>query len=265
MNKLLKLSVPLLAIIGIVLLAIGQQKNIGLLMTFFLTPIFLIYVLINLKKEIKHFDTKLRTVLIPTVIINVLFIVLQVIFKTQHYPGAGIFRIIGGFLSVASLIVGLIYFIVNRKSQTTTFTYELILLLFPAFIFIWYLIPFNVPPQLNQEYVKMINVSIQQNEFTNSKLADTSCINPNLELVRELKKDIILNTGGLNEQGELYGFYNQSVPVIIRPKEGQIKELPIDNILKEQLLKARIAGDAVFILTQIETQLLVKNCLQHCI
>lgn len=263
MNKFIKLIVPLLALTGIILSAFAPLKSIGLLIIFILTPIFLIYVLINLKSEINHFNTKLRNVLIPTVLLNTIFIVLQVLFKIQHYPGASLFKLIGAILSVLSLIVGLIYFIKNRKNKNTTFTYELILVLYPAFIFIWQLIPYNVPPQLNQEYVKMINTSIKQTEITNLSIVDSTCLNPNIEFIRELKKDVIMCSGGLDESGEIYGFYNKTAPVVILKRKVEIQKLPIAKELIEQLLNVRIAGDAVFILTQIENKLITKNCLQQ--
>lgn len=263
MNRFLKIFIPVFALAGVTLLAIGQGKNIALLMLFYLMPIILIYALYNTKNELSRVNTKFKLTLFTIIITNTIFISLRLLLKIQHFPGVGILDIVCVLLSIISLIVGLIYFIKNRDNINTTFTYELILILFPTLMFMWRYTPFNFYNQSNIEQKTLIMTSINQLESINITLKDTSCRCSEIEFINELKQDLIVNSGGLNETGEIINFYSKSAQVVIKQRESDVKKLNVSIELLNQLIDTRITGEAVFILTQIENELIVRNCIKE--
>lgn len=261
MNKFLKIFIPVFALVGITLLAIGQGKNIALLMLFYFMPIFLIYVLINTKNKLANINTKLKTTLFTVLIINTIFISLRLLLKIQHWPGAGLLDIVCALLSIVSLIIGLIYFLKNHNHLNSTFTYELILILFPTLMFLWRFIPFDFYGKQNTEYVQLITTSTNHLESVNKTIQDTNCTYSDKDIIKQLKQFIITTSGGLNQKGELCNFYNKSAAIVIEKKETKIRKISCNKELINQLLKCSVAGEAIFILTQIENELIITNCI----
>ncbi|MFT6921871.1 MAG: hypothetical protein ACJA1C_000869 [Crocinitomicaceae bacterium] len=259
MRNLIKIVIPIIATLGIVALIVLESKAIGLLITLFFTPILIIYALLVFRSKLKTAKTKLKPLFISVATLNTIVIVLHVVIKTMHYPFFGITKLLGAFLCVLTLVITVVYFIINRKQISSDFTYEIVIMLFPSIIFIWSIIPYSVPPQLYEEYVELISESNHNLEITNKSLVADSCQFDNLARIGELKDDIIKKSGGF-ERNRLGGFYDDFCGIYIDKEKDFINNLDIEPKLKAMILNVKINGDAVFLLTQIESALKLKKC-----
>lgn len=259
MKDSIKIGIPLIAIAGVIALVLLDNKSIGLLITLFFTPLLVIYALIAFRSNLKIAKTKLKTLFTVVATANVMVIVLHVVIKTMHYPFFGITKLLGSFLCILTLITGLIYILVNRKQISSGFTYELIIMLFPAIIFTWSIIPYSAPPQLYDDYVVFVSESNKNLEVTNASLTADSCQLENLKKIGELKTKIIKWSGGY-EGTRLAAFYDPSCQIYVDREKELINKLDINPKLKTLILNVRINGDAVFLLTQIESALKLKKC-----
>jgi hypothetical protein len=259
MKDLIKIGIPIIATLGIVALILLDSKSIGLLITLFFTPILVIYALLVFKSKLKADKTRLKPLFISAATANTIVIILHVVIKTMHYPFFGITKLLGALLCILTLVIAVIYFIINRKQISSNFTYEIVIMLFPSIIFVWSIIPYSVPSQLYDEYVELILESNNNLEVVNESLMADSCQLDNLMKIGELKGQIINWSGGY-EGNRLGGFYDRSCETYIEREKDFINRLDINSKLKKMILDVKINGDAVFILTQIESALKLKKC-----
>ena len=257
MKNSIKFIIPVIATIGVVMTVLMDNNSTGLLITFFYTPLLLVYTTLVLKSDLKNTKTRLNSTFLSVAILNTAVVLIYVLFKSMHWPFTGVLKILGTFVCIITLGVGLTYFLRNRKIISTEITFEIMILLFPSIIFIWSIIPYNIPPQLYDEYVELISESNNNIETLNKDFFVDSCQRKNLSEIRRLKAEIIKWSGGYDGH-KLLSFYDRSCQFYIQ--ESNIEKLDINPELKRMILNAKINGDAVFLLTQAESEVLTKKC-----
>lgn len=266
MNKIFKIGIPLISLLGIITMYIFDNKNIGTLILFFYTPLLLIYSVLMFIKESNSTKLKFRKIFVALIITSLIITLLYLISIFFGSIFSGILKISGIYLSIINLIFSVIYFSVNNKSITSNFTYELVVLLFPSIIFIWSVVPYNLPPQLSEDYMKLISISNQNLEKNNKILIEN---NMNLNSLKELndiknfKNELIKLSGGYivkNGQKSLASFYDKSAYYEVQNNLKLLQKLNINQKLKKMILEVKISGDAVFILTQIENEIILNSC-----
>ena len=260
MRTTFKILIPVIAIVGFVLSLFPNLKNIGLIVLMTLIPIFLSYAILLIKQDFNDNQVKYRRPFLIISTMTTIIIVLTVLFKIQHYPGAGIGKIISGMLAITALTFGLIYLIRNKNSFSQIHTYELILMIFPSIIFTWQLVPGNIPPQLNREYVKLISISNRTLDEQNHILLKASDQQDTFYRLEEIKLELVNKSGGYDQTNtQLKRFHSSSALIILKKHEPFIKSLDTSQELISLLLNSKIVGDAMFIISQIQHDLLIKK------
>jgi hypothetical protein len=262
MKDSIKIGIPIVAILGVIALVLLDDKSTGLLITMFFTPLLVIYALIAFRSNLKSSETKLKSLFAFFATTNAIVIVLHLVIRTMHYPFYGITKFVGALLCILTLVVGLIYILINRKQISSRFSYELIIMLFPAIIFTWSMIPYNLPPQLHDDYIELILESNKNLEITNKGLIPDSCQLENLSKIAELKAEIIeiIEWSGGYEGNRFGAFFDGSCQIFIDEEKDLINGLEIKSKLKMMILNVKDNGEAIFLLTQIESALRLKRC-----
>ena len=191
--------------------------------------------------------------------LNVLSIFLVILFKTQHYPGANFFRLLTIFTSIVNLIVGLAYFVSNRKQLSNQTVHLLILILFPSFLFFWQYAPQQAPYKSKVEYRELVSQAIKQLSQNNTLLYPLQDNDSTLHALKNIKRQIITNTGGLTEEGDILGFYSKSFIYELKNTQDFFNNLDVNKNLKHDLFSSRTTGDAIWILTQIEQDWIIRT------
>lgn len=231
MKNSTKTLIPLIATIGVLITILFDNHSTGLLITLFYTPLIIVYVLIAFKSDLKNVQTKFKTQFLSIATFNTIVLLIYSLFKTMHWTFIGLLLTFGTFICIVTLCVGLVYFFVNRKQLASNLTYELSIIIFPAIIFKWSIIPYNYPPQLYDEYIELISESTNNLKIANNELDENNCQLEKLIKIKELKAEIVERSGG-NENNKLLEFYGRSCKNYIERKKELIKNLDIKSNLK---------------------------------
>lgn len=259
MKWLFRLLVPITALAGVLLYYLSEDKNLALFLFWVLVPVFSIYILLSVKNSTFEQGSRIGRTLMISATLNVLSIFLVILFKTQHYPGANFFRLLTIFTSIVNLIVGLAYFVSNRKQLSNQTVHLLILILFPSFLFFWQYAPQQAPYKSKVEYRELVSQAIKQLSQNNTLLYPLQDNDSTLHALKNIKRQIITNTGGLTEEGDILGFYSKSFIYELKNTQDFFNNLDVNKNLKHDLFSSRTTGDAIWILTQIEQDWIIRT------
>jgi hypothetical protein len=261
MNNLVKKLIPILAVFGAVLLAIPETKSAGYIILMVLEPLILIFAIVIFKNDIEQKNLKYRKSLINIILINAGVIVMFTLFKIQHWPGKGAILALSALLSLLAILIGLLYLSKNRRELNYLFIYEFILIIFPALLIMWYLIPTKTSTNVSLKYEGVITQSTRTLEGFNTSMIDSNCYFEEYQKLEEIKHYVIEESGGIDEEtGMMYGYLN-SVDNRFKDRFDFMTFLgttDINEILKQQLNQVKNAGEVVHILTLMQSDLLLK-------
>ena len=260
MNNLVKKLIPILAVLGAVLLAIPETKSAGFIILMVLEPLILIFAIVIFKNDIEQKNLKYRKSLINIILINAGVIVMFTLFKIQHWPGKGAILALSALLSLLAILIGLLYLSKNRRELNYLFIYEFILIIFPALLIMWYLIPTKTSTNVSLKYEGVLTQSTRTLEGFNKSMIDSNCFFEEYQKLAEIKQFVIVETGGIDETGMMVGY--------LTPVDNRFKDrfdfmtflgtTDINESLKQQLNQVKNAGEVVHILTLMQSDLLLK-------
>ncbi|MFT7033027.1 MAG: hypothetical protein ACJA2S_001528 [Cyclobacteriaceae bacterium] len=251
-------GIVLSSIFGMMFQFIPQLKPVGLLILFLILPVLLVIVLLTSRKESVMIKNRLSSVFLLTITTTTVAIIIYSLLRTLHLPGGSEMATISSVLSIISLIVGSFYIYNNSKVIGA----EIALMLIPALMMIWHIIPVNTPPQLKSKYPELIG-SLYLNQEANSnalvkKIGECKAS----EEVGLLIEALINRTGGLDESGRMLGFYDtyrsqELIPDILTTLE----KYDLANKNRDMLMVVTYSGEVVLLLSQIRNEVILKNCL----
>jgi hypothetical protein len=141
-KKSIQLIFAIVLFVGFVLFLFKPTKPFGFLLTCVLQPFIGLYYLAHFKKEemdLKVEKLVLRYPLLLVVQFTFIGLIFQRLFMSMHWPFAGPMNVIAFVLSFSTIIIGILYVILNRKRIQSIFVIEFMLIAMPVLLFVGFI------------------------------------------------------------------------------------------------------------------------------
>jgi hypothetical protein len=265
MEKAFKILFPITLILGFGLLFFDNIQWIGVSVLAFFQPLILLYYITFFKRSIsnENVNYRFKTPFLIFLIITISLIPIEVIFKLMHYPFGSLIVIASYFTGLLTIVFGVIYLVLNRNNLYRV-SYEFIVLIIPvvalSYNFINNSVKKDFVKDFHDNYISLNYIKIRlknQNSFSDPR--KDSLYNQ----LEKAKENLIVNTGGVNENGIIIGWMNKSKPEYLLNHSGLINQLMISNYVtdfnKKNLREAKTVMNYLIVFTNIQNELLLNS------
>jgi len=251
-------------LIGIGLSLFRITKPFGYLLLYIIQPIIALFYLSIFKLQEKSEDRYKLILRYPFLLmLQITFVSLcfQRMFLSMHWPFAGPMNVLAFGLTIITLLIAILYIILNRKVIQSVFVIEFVILSMPILLFTGIYFTSHVSKiefkeVLNQEYKTLNQIKYSLcDKSKNDTSIDLSLVNT----IEKIKTDAIDRSGGVNEDKLIIGSLHELEPNIINSDLIRLNEDGLAQVRNDKLLQCRNVIDYLNTLTKIQIEILLDN------
>jgi hypothetical protein len=259
-KKTLQLIFGLVLIIGLGLSFFKVTRLFGSLLLSVIQPFIALYYISLFKKEESEPNLELKLRIPLLISLQFIFVLLPIkyFFMAMHYPFGFVINTLLFALTIISLILGIGFIVLNRKTIRSVFIFEFVIMTIPVLLFlgIHSRIDYSrndYSEMLNKEYTDLCKI---ENTLYKQAQKDTTVDLSQVDIVQAMKQNSIVNSGGFNENGQVIGSLQ-------KVDEGEnrfiIRNLKDDSLAAVINKEPTIIIDYLNRLTKIQIDLLLKE------
>ena len=260
-KKKLQIGFFAILVIGLALTLFKDTRPFGYVLLCIFQPFIALYYINQVKKTetIEAVELGLRYPLLISLQFTFIVLLIKMFFMTMHWPFAGPVNMVIYVSSIISLLFGIAFIIKNRKIISSVFVFEFIILIMPVFLLLCFVMPANFNGleyshlfKKQYEDLNQIESTLYQN-VKNDTLIDLTMI----DIIDDIKRNTIVQYGGLKEDGTLQGGRTR---IDLKYAEKDLEKLHSDSLTRSIMRQSPSSViEHVSNLTKLQIDLLLKD------
>lgn len=259
-KKLIQLVFGLVLLIGLGLSFFKVTRLVGSLLLSVIQPFIALYYISLFKKEESepNLELKLRIPLLISLQLTFVLLPIKYFLMVMHYPFGVIINVLLFALTIISLILGIGFIVLNKKTIRSVFIFEFVVMAIPVLLFLGIHSRIDYSrndylEMMNKEYTDLCKI---ENTLYKQAQKDTTVDLSQVDILQAMKQNSILNSGGYNENVQVKGSLQ-------KVDEGEnrfiIRNLKNDSLAAIINKEPTIVIDYLNRLTKIQIDLLLKE------